>query len=230
MSIIAESTRVVLEIGRKKVFAVVIDWPGWCRQGRDEASALRALVTVAPRYAQIAQHAGLVFPLPENVASFTIVERLEGNATTDFGAPAIPLATDWAPIELQELDRTKALLTACWRALDEAVEMAEGRELQKGPRGGGRDVAKIVEHVVEAEEGYLRALGWKPETVKLEPVAQRKTRIRRQVFQGLEAATCGQIPREGPRGAQRWSPRFFVRRLAWHGVDHAWEIENRLPA
>jgi hypothetical protein len=24
-----------------------------------------------------------------------------------------------------------------------------------------------------------------------------------------------------------WSPRYFVRRSAWHALDHAWEIEDR---
>jgi hypothetical protein len=32
---------VVLEIGKKRTFAVALDWPGWTRRGRDEESALR---------------------------------------------------------------------------------------------------------------------------------------------------------------------------------------------
>jgi len=30
------------------------------------------------------------------------------------------------------------------------------------------------------------------------------------------------------QGDLRWAPRFFLRRLAWHAVDHAWEIEDRI--
>jgi hypothetical protein len=59
-------------------------------------------------------------------------------------------------------------------------------------------------------------------------MAERKARVRREVIQGLQAAADGQLPRKGPRGGKRWSPRFFVRRLAWHVVDHAWEIEDRI--
>ena len=34
-------------------------------------------------------------------------------------------------------------------------------------------------------------------------------------------------PKSGPRGGKIWSPRFFVRYVAWHTLDHAWEIEDR---
>jgi len=42
----------------------------------------------------------------------------------------------------------------------------------------------------------------------------------------------GEIPHQGPRGGALWTPRYFVRRVAWHTVDHLWEIEDRivLPA
>ena len=43
---------------------------------------------------------------------------------------------------------------------------------------------------------------------------------------GLAAA--GKIPPVGPRGGVRWTARTFVRRLTWHILDHAWEIEDRL--
>jgi len=38
---------VYLETGQKRVFAAAVDWPGWCRSGRDEASALQALCDYA---------------------------------------------------------------------------------------------------------------------------------------------------------------------------------------
>ena len=36
---------VALEIGKKRIFASALDWPGWTRSGRDEAAALAALLT-----------------------------------------------------------------------------------------------------------------------------------------------------------------------------------------
>ena len=35
-------------------------------------------------------------------------------------------------------------------------------------------------------------------------------------------------PLPDPRTTKRpWSPRYAVRRAAWHVLDHAWEIEDR---
>jgi len=41
-------TPVYLESGSRRTFAGAIDWPGWCRSGRDEASALEALLSYGP--------------------------------------------------------------------------------------------------------------------------------------------------------------------------------------
>jgi len=223
-----ESTDIYLEVGQKRVYAVAVAWPGWCRSGKQESSAVQALLDYGPRYAKIPQTAGQAFQLPESASTFSIVARLEGNATTDFGAPDKPLPNDWDPIESQEMQRIEKLLNACWLAFDEAVKMGTGKALQKGPRGGGRELAQIIEHVVGAEESYLKTLGWKMKAVKDETIDQRKVRVRDEVLRGLEAAAGGQLPKVGPRGGKSWPPRFFVRRLAWHVVDHTWEIEDRI--
>jgi hypothetical protein len=219
---------IYLETGKKKVFAIAVDWPGWCRSGRDEQSAILALLDAGPRYAQMLRSAELEFIVPETSAGCTVVARVEGNATTDFGAPDGPLSSDWEPIDTQTLDRLKLLLQVQWLAFDRAVNNAEGKPLRKGPRGGGRDLTAIVEHVVGAEESYVRTLGWKLKFTNAATLDQRKEAVRAEVLRGLDAAAGGQIPREGPRGGKRWPPRFFVRRLAWHLLDHVWEIEDRI--
>lgn len=225
-----ESTDIYLEIGQKKTCAVALEWPGWCRFGKNEGLAIQALLEYGPRYTKIAQVAGLAFQVPESIASFNVTDRLQGNATTDFGAPDKQLGNDWRPIEDQELQRIQKILSACWLAFDESVAMGEGKELQKGLRGGGRELTQIVEHVLGAEESYLKALGWKLKATKPkdETINQRKLRVRDEVLRGLEGAAAGQLPRKGPRDGRRWPPRFFVRRLAWHVVDHTWEIEDRI--
>jgi hypothetical protein len=85
---------IYLEIGKKKTFAGSIKWPGWCRSGRDEASALQALADYAPRYAWVMQEQGIAFEAPADVSCFNVIERLKGTATTDFGAPDIAPASD----------------------------------------------------------------------------------------------------------------------------------------
>jgi hypothetical protein len=224
-----ETHEIYLEVGQKKTFAIAVDWPGWCRFGKDEQSAVRTLLDATPRYSKVAKYANLEFSIPESISLINTVARLEGNSTTDFGAPDIQLPNDWDPVEEDELERYVKLLKACWLEFDKAVEKTNGKELLNGPRGGGRDLARIIVHVVEAEEVYLYRLGWKLHSTEMKTIDERKDRVRSEVIRGLRAITSDdQLPREGPRGGKRWSPRFFVRRLAWHAVDHAWEIEDRI--
>ncbi len=222
------SINVFLEIGKKKTFAGAVDWPGWCRSGRDEGTALQALVEYGPRYAQVLHGKENEFEFPTDAAELMVKERHDGNATTDFGAPAITLEADREPVDRMEFERTQILLLACWGAFDSAVGKAAGRELSKGPRGGGRDVEKILEHVLEADKGYLARLAWKHKRGGGNNPVEELSLTRQGILSALEIAVSGDLPERGPRGGIIWPPRFFIRRVAWHVLDHAWEIEDRI--
>jgi hypothetical protein len=218
---------VYLEIGVKKTFACAIDWPGWGRSGKNEQMALSALAAYGPRYARVVQPSLPGFQPPADESAFVVVERLPGNATTDFGAPGIAPASDALPVDDSELARLLVLLNACGQAFDVAVRAALGRTLRMGARGGGRDVAGMIRHVVDAQSAYLSQLGW---TLKREEGADRIAElpcIFQAMEQALPASAHGELPARGPRGGLRWSARYFVRRSAWHILDHAWEIEDR---
>jgi hypothetical protein len=216
---------IYLEIGRKRVFAGALEWPAWARSGRDEEAAIEALFAYAPRFAKVLRGTRLGFETPTDRSALTVVERLTGTATTDFGAPDVPPSTDAEPITDADLGRFENLLRACWRAFDRATEASEGKELTKGPRGGGRDLDKIVDHVLGSDEGYLTLLGAR--ALKGDP-DERAEHVRRVVLDALAVAVREGVP-PGPRGGKRWSPRYFVRRSAWHVLDHAWELEDRTP-
>lgn len=208
---------VYLEIGKKRVFAAALDWPGWIRSGAGEQSALEALGAYAPRYAAAIRGARAGFGAPKTVP-FDIVERLQGNSTTDFGAPGqIPEAD--ASIEGAELDRIERILRAVWRSFDHGVQAAEGATLRSGPRGGGRNLEKIVGHVFDAEAGYLRVLGG-----SFEPSGKG---VHDAFVDALHRRARGEIADRGPRGGVRWPARYAARRAAWHVLDHLWEIEDR---
>ena len=219
---------VYLEVGSKKTFAGAVEWAGWCRSGRDAAAALQALLLYAGRYQGVLQGTGLVLAAPADVESLTIVQRLAGNSTTDFGAPAVALPGDAEPMDEAELKRALAILGACWRALDSAAKLARGRELRKGPRGGGRELDGILRHVLGGEAGYLASLGWKFKEAAGADLDRELQRTRQAIRQGLAAAGRGELAERGPRGGRRWPARYYVRRAAWHVLDHAWEIEDRL--
>lgn len=215
----AARTPVYLELGRKRIFACALDWPGWCRSGKDEEQALAALAASAPRYAVVAVEAGVGLP-PEMAGAFEVVERLPGSGTTDFGAPDKPAARDGEPISMDEAERIAALVAASWRVFHRAVSRAPA-ELAKGPRGGGRDRDAIVEHVLAAETAYARKIGVRqrqPEAGDATAVAA----LRDAILDALRGSH--QTTASGERG---WPPRYAARRIAWHVVDHAWEIEDR---
>lgn len=218
-----------LEIGKKRTFAGALDWPGWLRSGRDEASALQALLDYAPRYARALAAAGIAFQAPEDVAALRVVERLPGNGATDFGAPAGVPAYDSQPLDAAGLKRLQALLQASWQAFDEAMRAAEGKSLRLGPRGGGRAQEAIAWHVLGAEESYLARLGKKALAHGEVDYPGSLARYRQAALETLAIAvnTPDAIPAPGPRGGLCWTPRYFVRRAAWHALDHAWEIEDR---
>ena len=221
----ASAIPVYLERGTKRTFACAVEWPGWSRSGRDDLAALQALLECAPRYERVVARTGLGFIAPRSQDDLNVVERLAGNATTDFGAPGGEPEADRTALREADLGRLLTLIDAGWRALDGAARAARGKALSKGPRGGGRSREAILAHVREAERGYLSALGW-----SLGPAAtgEALTReVRKAVRDGLAAAARGEIPARGPRGGVRWKPRRFARRLAWHAIDHAWEIEDR---
>ena len=220
---------VYLEVGAKRVFAGALRWPGWCRSGRDEGSALQALVDHGPRYAAAIGNAAPDFRPPVDLTAFEVRERLPGDATTDFGAPGAIPPQDGQKLAAAELDRQIGLLVACWQAFDAAVASAGSRRLQPGPRGGGRDVAKMVAHVLDADAAYLAQLGGRLRLGELDPV--EKARLVREAFvEALRARARGELPEVGPKGGLRWPPPYAIRRSAWHSLDHAWEIENRLPS
>jgi hypothetical protein len=221
---------IYLEIGEKKTFACAVDWPGWSRSGTDEAQAQQALLDSAARYARAVQPAGLGFQPLKDITGFEIVERLPGDKTTDFGAPSAIPAADSLPVSAEEHDRFLALLDAYWAGFLAAYQAGQGKELRKGPRGGGRELDGILDHTQQAELSYLKRLGGNVDKHAWDSadLEGRLPLLREAAASGLAAAVRGELPERGPRGGIRWTPRYYVRRSGWHILDHIWEIEDRI--
>ena len=215
------TTPVVVEIGARRVFASALAWPGWCRSGKDEPSALEALADYAARFSAVAEVAGVTFPTPPRAGwVFEVVERTEGSATTDFGAPAAIARVEYDAVTAKEAARLASLVAATWTVFDAVVEHAPPA-LRKGPRGGGRDRDAVVEHVYGGEHAYAGKLG-----VRLpQPSAQNPGSVAAHRQALLEV--LGQPSDGAVAGAKDWPRRYAARRIAWHVLDHAWEIEDK---
>jgi hypothetical protein len=102
------------------------------------------------------------------------------------------------------------VLSDCWAYFDAVVEVAPPT-LRKGPLGGARDRDGVVDHTREAERHYCSALGSRvpPRT----PWVEQRAVVTEALLGGSPGA--------------KWPARYSLRRLAWHVLDHAWEIEDK---
>ena len=199
----AAPIRVYLEVGRRSTFAVALDWPGWCRRGKTAESALSELEAYRARYA------AAVRGVPDE-GPFEVVGTIDGTGTTDFGAPDAQGPWDDDPPTGVELVRQVHVLEESWASFDRVVAEAPV-ELRKGPRGGGRDRDAIVSHVMEAERVYGRKVGIRvaPRT----PWDEQRTAITAALLGGADGGS--------------WPVGYAIRRVAWHVLDHVWEIEDK---
>ncbi len=208
----AKRIAVSIEAAPKKAFATAVDWPGWSRSGKTEELAVEALAAYAERYAPVAKLAGEVFPKTDGL-DLEIVERSGGGGGTEFGVPSNITDQDRRRVTAKDADRLARFVEAAWRTFEMAAAGAP-EELRKGPRGGGRNTSKVVAHVVESDEAYAREMG-----IKLKaPIKE----VRAAILEVLRRPSDG-----SPIADRKWTPRYAAHRIAWHALDHAWEIEDR---
>ena len=213
----SDRIEVALEGTARKVFASALDWPGWSRSAKTDEAAIEALLAYAPRYTPVARAAGLDLPTSFDV---DVVERQEGGSGTEFGVPSRVTDADSRPVDAAEARRLGAIVEAAWATFDRVAAGAPA-ELRKGPRGGGRDRDKMVGHVIESDWYYAREIGI---GVKQPDPGDRPA------VEALRAAVLDVLrqPSDGsPLSDGRWPARYAARRVAWHSLDHAWEIEDR---
>jgi hypothetical protein len=216
-----QKMRVILEGGpKRRVVAGAMDWPGLDRWGTSEEDALLKLSAYVPRYAGVAERAGLSdeFGLEHELY---VVERVPGSSSTDYwGIAHVPSQMEREVLEPVALDRRLALLQACWAYFDDTAARITGN-LRPGPRGGGWSRDEIIRHVHANEpEQFSRKVEVRtPKEVVL--TAEGRTAHRLAYLDAIRAYNG-----EG-RPARTWPIQFLIRRTAHHIMDHAWEMEDR---
>lgn len=213
--------RVTLEIGPKgkKVVAVAPDWPGLERGAKTEDEAIERLRAYIPRYLQVARLAEMSAEF-DAIQDINVVEQYPGTGSTDFWSISFAFSNiDKQGMSGDELERELTLMQACWAFFDD-VRRRVSAELQKGPRGGGRDRDHIVRHVFANEQDWAKGLGMHtPDGAML-------------TDEGLKAhrdAYCHAIRDYHAQGklAGKWPLRYLIRHTAFHTLDHAWEMEDK---
>ena len=216
---------VYLEIGSKKTFACAVNWRGWCRSGTNEAAALQALLDSAPAYAMVLRSARLGFDPPTALRQLRVIERLSGNATTDFGAPGVIPSADREPADEAAYAPARRLIRTGWRALDAGRRRAAGKALRKAREAAGVSSRRSCDTWSKRTAGISTHSAGRSAPGRDRGPAED---LRHAILEGLRAAGRGEIAPKGPRGGTRWPVRYFARRVAWHTIAHAWEIERRI--
>ncbi len=224
MSGVTDGLRVILEIGKKRrVVAGAIDWPGLDRWGTSEDDAIGRLSSYLPRYAGVAERAGLGSEFARARAA-EVVERVPGSSSTDYwGIAHVPSEIEREVLSSADLERRLDLLRACWATFDDVAAHVP-HELRPGSRSAGRSRDQIIRHVYGTEPGQIsRKVGVRTELAVV--VAPHGLAAHRQAYL---AAIRGYNADGKP--ARTWPIQFLVRRTAHHVMDHAWEMEDRDPA
>ena len=149
-----------------------------------------------------------------------VVERYPGTGSTDFWGISFAFSSiDQQAMSGEALERELTLMRACWAFFDD-VRSRVSAEMQRGPRGGGRDRDRIVRHMFANEQDWAKKLGvLTPDDAML-------------TDEGLNAhrdAYCNAIRALHAQGkmARTWPLRYLIRHTAFHTLDHAWEMEDK---
>lgn len=217
----AKHNRVTLEIGPKgkKVVAVAPDWPGLERGGKTAEDAIEKLRSYIPRYAQVAKLAAMDAAFSA-VKKFDVVEQYPGTGSTDFWGISFAFSSiDRQDMSAGELERELRLMQACWAFFD-AVRSRVSAEMQRGPRGGGRDRDRIVRHTLAAEQDWAKKLGVHTPQDAM-PTDEGLSAYREAYCSAIRALHAQH------KMARTWPLRYLIRHTAFHTLDHAWEMEDK---
>jgi hypothetical protein len=214
--------RVTIEIGPKgkKVAAVAPDFPGLERGAKTQDAAIAKLESYMPRYMQVAKLAGMEEAFAA-ITTLDIVEQYPGTGSTDFWGVSFAFSSiDRQTVSRDELEREITLMQACWTFFD-SVRLRVSAEMQKGPRGGGRERDHIVRHTLAAE-----MMDWAP---KLGLPSLYEEQLTDEIISAHRAAYCDAIRAFHAEGkmARNWHLRYLIRHTAYHTLDHAWEMEDK---
>jgi hypothetical protein len=218
-----DTLRVILEVGKKerRTVAGATDWPGLDRWGKTDDDAITTLTSYRPRYAAVAERAGLADEFARQ-RDAEVVDRVTGSGSADYwGIAHVPSELERGALSPAELERRLGLLRACWSYFDDAAERVSA-ELRPGPRGGGWTRDEIIRHVhVNEAEQFTRKVEVRtPREVMMTP--DGRAAHREATLDAIRAYNA-----EGRIAGRSWPIQFLIRRIAHHVMDHAWELEDR---
>jgi hypothetical protein len=96
---------IYIETTDRTSFASAKKWPGWSGPGKTTELAKNNLYAYRERYEKLLEDSGVQFALPAEISDLVVMEKLEGNTSTNFGAPGTIPEFDLLPMSRGELER-----------------------------------------------------------------------------------------------------------------------------
>jgi hypothetical protein len=113
-------------------------------------------------------------------------------------------------------------MRACWAFFDD-VRGRVSAEMQRGPRGGGRDRDHIVRHTYAAQLDWAKMLDLRT------PLEEVLTNAGLTAHRDAYCAAIRNYHSQGKFAGKmaKWPLRYLIRHTAYHTLDHAWELEDK---
>ena len=218
-----DTLRVLLEVGPKgkRVVANALEWPGLERSGKTDDDAIAKLTSYRPRYAVVAERAGLGSEFKRQ-QSMDVVERYIGNTSTDYwGIGHVASESQRQTLSAPDLEKRLALMAACWAYFDDVASRVSA-DLRSSPRGGGWTRDELIRHVHlnEPEQSTRKVEVRTGRDVMLDP--DGRAAHREATMDAIRAYNA-----DGKPVGRSSSVQFLIRRITQHVMDHAWEMEDR---
>ena len=218
----AKAIPVYLELGDKKAFACSIDFPGWCRCGQDRGAGPRGPGRLRPPLCRGGQAGQGRVPGPgqgrgalrgRGAGQGRRRHRLRHPPRDRRGRrPAAHLAPGGPPGRAHGGglgDPGPGRQGLPGRAAQGPARGRPGPRQDAPPRAGGRGrLRPCARHQAPAAGRWATARPSRPSATSW-------------------PRPCAGASDGSPLRPKGWPPRYAIRRITWHVLDHAWEMQDR---
>ncbi|MBI2757641.1 MAG: type II toxin-antitoxin system HicB family antitoxin [Chloroflexi bacterium] len=221
----------------KKTMVHVLDLLGCIAQGPTTEAALESTPEAIRTYLRFLQAHGETVR-PEGVISTVVAVHVKEGTWLGNGDPTPGFAPDFKTLSTQ--DKVINLQRLAWMQIDllELIRDVTQEQMLVEPKGGGRSIYGILEHMAESHTVYLRYLVSNVSGLSqaLKAVQEEGPDSLPLTLSGLWDITSSRLAAltDAERkvlvshGQVTWSARRAMRRMLEHGWEHLMEISTRL--
>jgi predicted RNase H-like HicB family nuclease/uncharacterized damage-inducible protein DinB len=221
---------------RRKTMVHVLDLLGCIAQGPTTEAALEATPEAIRAYLRFLRRHGEVVEPESTFTTVVAVHVMEGPWLGN-GDPAPGFGSDFQPLTVQDLNIYLQRLAWLRADLLDLIRDIPRKRLVAEPKGTGRSIYRILEHVAGSQCVYLRYLVGKVDGLSdalrvveqsPEAIPSALTHLWQISSSRLEAMTETERGQLVKHGQVTWTARRALRRMLEHEWEHLLELSKRL--